>query len=103
MCRFINISNNCFISNNCLSNIREVLTQTKKCETRWTFLRVKLVFECEFEIFWSLGPWDFGTPGHWDPWTFGLLDLSPPPTPPHTSPYILLPPSISSSYSAPLV
>ena len=27
--------------------------------TRWTFFRVKLVFE--FEISWSLGPWD--------PWT----------------------------------
>merc|ERR1711983_172182 len=33
----------------------------------------------------------------------GLLDLFPPLTPPHTSPYILLPPPISSSYSPPLV
>ena len=71
--------------------------------TRWTFFRVKLIFECEFEISWSLGPWDLGTPGPWNPWTLGLLDLFPPPTPPHTFPYILLPPPISSSYSPPLV
>jgi len=51
----------------------------------------------------TLGPWDLGTPGPWNPWTLGLLDLFPPPTPPHTSPYILLPPLISSSDSAPLV
>ena len=25
--------------------------------------RVKLVFECEFEISWSFGPSDLGTPG----------------------------------------
>ena len=50
-----------------------------------------------------LGPWDLGTPGPWNPLTLGLLDLFPPPTPPHTSPYILLPPPISSSYSPPLV
>ena len=42
-------------------------------------------------------------PGPWNPWTLGLLDLFPPPTPPHTSPYILLPPPISSSYSPPWV
>ena len=72
-------------------------------KTRWTFFRVKLVFECEFEISWSFGPWDLGTPGPWNPWTLGLLDLFPPPTPPHISPYILLPPPISSSYSPPLV
>ena len=30
--------------------------------TRWTFLRVKLVFECDFEIFLSL---DFGTYALW--------------------------------------
>ena len=54
---------------------------------RWTFFRVKLVFEFEFEISWSLGPWD--------PWTFGLLDLFPPPTPPHTSLYISLHPLTS--------
>ena len=30
--------------------------------TRWTFFRVKLVFEFEFDISWSLGPWDLGTP-----------------------------------------
>merc|ERR1712122_353634 len=40
--------------------------------TRWTFFRVKLVFECEFEISWSLGPWDLGTPGPWNPWTSSL-------------------------------
>ena len=31
-----------------------------------------------------LGPWDLGTPGPWNPQTLGLLDLFPPPTPPHT-------------------
>ena len=35
-----------------------------KVVTRWTFFRVKLVFECEFEIF-----------GPWDPWTLEPLDL----------------------------
>ena len=59
--------------------------------------------ECEFVISWSFGPWDLGTPGLWNPWTLGLLDLFPPSTPPHTSPYILLHPPISSSYSPPLV
>ena len=77
-------------------------------QTRWTFFRVKLVFECEFEITWSLGPWDLrtldlGTHGPWNLRTLGLLDLIPPPTPLRTSPYILLPPSISCSYSPPLV
>ena len=51
----------------------------------------------------SLGPWDLGTPGPWNPWTLGLLDLFPPPTPPHSSPYILKTPPISASYSPPLV
>ena len=46
-----------------------------KFRTRWTFFRVKLVFECEFEISWSLGPSDLGTPEPWNPWTLGLLDL----------------------------
>ena len=32
-------------------------------KTRWTFFRDKLVFECEFEISWSLGPLDLGTLG----------------------------------------
>ena len=55
-----------------------------------------------------LGPLDPGTMGPCDAWTFqswtlGLLDLFPPPTPPHTSPYNLLHPPISSSYSPPLV
>ena len=48
-----------------------------------------------------LGPWDLWTPGPWNHLTLGLLDLFPPLTPPHTSPYILLPPPISSSYSPP--
>ena len=51
--------------------------------TRWSFYRVKLVFECDFETSWSLGPWepwtlgplDLWTTGPWDPWTLGLLDL----------------------------
>ena len=42
-------------------------------ETRWTFFRVKLVFECEFEIYWSFGPLDLGTLGPWDSWTSSLL------------------------------
>ena len=42
-------------------------------QTRWTFFRVKLVFECDFEICWSLGPWDLGTPGPWESWTSSLL------------------------------
>ena len=62
------------------------LHQTSNTLTRWTFFRVKLVFECEFEISWSLGPLDLGTPRPWNPWTLGLLDLFPLPTPPHTSP-----------------
>ena len=49
-------------------------TPIKTEKTRWTFFRVKLVFECDFEISWSLG----------------LLDLFPPPPPPHTSSYLLL-------------
>ena len=57
-------------------------------KTRWTFFRVKLVFEFEFEISWSLGPLDLGSSGPWDSWTFSLLQhlliL------PHTSYYLLL-------------
>ena len=88
--------------------------------TRWTFFRVKLIFECDFEICWSLGPWDpwifalldlFPPPyllilpqydfeicwslGPWDPWIFALLDLFPPP-------YLLIL-SLTSSYSPVLV
>ena len=66
--------------------IEKLLTYINKTKTRWIFFKVKLVFECEFEISWSLGPWDLGTPGPWNPWTLGLLDLFPLPTPPHTSP-----------------
>ena len=42
-------------------------------KTRWTFFRVKLVLECEFEISGSLGPLDLGTLGPWDSWTSSLL------------------------------
>jgi len=52
---------------------------------------------------WVLDILVLGTPGPWNPWTLGLLDLFPPPTLPHISPYILLPPPISSYYSPPLV
>ena len=47
--------------------------------TRWTFFRVKLIFECEFKISWSLGPlgpwdpWDLGTPGTLGPPDLGTL------------------------------
>ena len=41
--------------------------------------------------------------GPWGPWTLEPFDLFPPPTPLHNSPYILLPPPISSSYFPPLV
>ena len=34
--------------------------------TRWTFFRVKLVFEYDFEIYWSFRPWDHGSFGHLD-------------------------------------
>ena len=62
-------------------------------------LQVKLVFEYDFEISWSLGPWDPWTFRPWDPGTFGLsiflplpsstTYLLPPPPPPHTSSYLL--------------
>ena len=65
---------------------------------RLTFFRVKLVFECDFEILWSLGSWDPGTVGPWDSWILGLWDLFPTPPPPQSFSYILLPPPISSSY-----
>ena len=73
-------------------NPKNYLDDELQTKTRWTFFRVKLVFECDFEIFWSLCPWD--------PWTFGLLDLFPPPLPPHTSSYLLLslPPTLSLWY-----
>ena len=60
-------------------------------ETRWTFFRVKLVFECEFEISWSLGPLDLGTLGPWDSWTSSLLQhLLKLPLHPLTSSYFFL-------------
>ena len=46
--------------------------------TRWTFFRVKLVFERDFERSWSLGllnPWDHGCLGPWDPWILGPWNL----------------------------
>ena len=49
-----------------------------------------------------LGPLDLGTPGPWDYWTMGLLDLFPLQTPPYTSSYILLPPPLSSYFFLPL-
>ena len=52
----------------------------KKEQTRWTFYKVKLVFECDFEIYWSLGPWNPWTLGSLDLGT-GLWDLFPPPPP----------------------
>ena len=45
-----------------------------KRRTRLTFFRVKLVFECDFQISWSLGPWDFGSEGCWDLGTIGSWD-----------------------------
>ena len=47
-----------------------------KTETRWTFFRVKLVFEFEFEISWSSGPLDLWTQKPWDSWTLGPLPSS---------------------------
>ena len=44
--------------------------------TRWTFFRVKLVFEFEFEISWSSGPLDLWTQKPWDSWTLGPLPSS---------------------------
>ena len=60
-----------------------------KVKTRWTFFRVRLVFECDFEITWSLGSWDLGT--------LRLKTLVPLPSS-TTSSYFLLHPPISSSY-----
>ena len=63
--------------------------------TRWTFFRVKLVFECDFEISEVIG-----TLGPKDPWTLRPWDLFPPLPPPHTSSYtsfyLLLHPFTSS-------
>ena len=60
--------------------------------TRWTFFRVKLVSECDFEISWSLGPYELWTFGFLELWTIGTLPSS------TTSLYFLLPPPFSSSY-----
>ena len=45
------------------SEQNDVLILDFKYSARWTFFRVKLVFECDFEISWSLRPWDLGTLG----------------------------------------
>ena len=53
----------------------------RQSSTRWTFFRVKLVFEYEFGISLSLGRWDprtlgpldLGTFRPWDSWTSSLL------------------------------
>ena len=60
--------------------------------TRWTFFRVKLIFEYDFEISWSLGPRDPWTFKLWNLWTLGLsiFLLLPSYT---TSSYFFLPPS----------
>ena len=54
--------------------------------TRWTFFRVKLIFEYDFEISWSLGPRDPWTFKLWNLWTLGL------------SIFLLLPSYTTSSY-----
>ena len=54
------------------SNAVKEKKMTEMVRTRWTFFRVKLVFECEFEISWSLGPWEPGTLGPLDLGTLGL-------------------------------
>ena len=59
--------------------------------TRWTFFRVKLEFECDFEISWSFGPWD-----HWTLEPLDLGTLGPLPSA-NTSSYFPLDP-LTSSY-----
>ena len=59
-------------------------------QTRWTFFRVKLVFECDLVISWSFRPFDLGS--------LGLLELFPPPPSPHTSSYLHLSLPPNSSY-----
>ena len=73
----------------------------KKWRTRWTFFRVKLIFEYDFEISWFFGPWHHGSLGHWDIGTLGHWDLGAIgpqnfqtsyflQSPPHTFSYLLL-------------
>ena len=64
-------------------------------KTRWTFFRVKLVFEFEFEISWSLGPWTL------EPLNLGTL--GPIPSSNTSSYFPLHPHLISASYSPTLV
>ena len=68
--------------------------------TIWTFFRVKLVFECDLRYLGRLGPWDLWT---LEPLDTGTLGPPRPATPPHTSPYIFLPPPFSSSYFSPFL
>ena len=70
--------------------IQSLVYFQKHNSTRWTFFRVKLVFEYDFEISWSFGPWVLGTLRPSDLGILGLLDLFPPPQPP--------PPPLSSYY-----
>ena len=69
-----------FLENAPIITIYQVL-QLFLNETRWTFSRVKLVFEFDFETSWSLGPLDPGTLGLQDFGTSSLLHqlLIPPP------------------------
>ena len=62
-----------------------------KIKTRWTFFRVKLVFEYDFEISWSLGPWDPWPSRPWDLWTLGLSIFLPLSSSTTTSSYSALP------------
>ena len=64
-----------------------------------TFFKVKLIFECDFEISWTLGHSDLGTLGPWKSWTLGLWDLFPPPPLPYTSSKVL--PPCPTSYFLP--
>ena len=62
------------------SDFTGVVQYIKWNQTRWTFFRVKLVFECDFEISWSLRPWDLGTLGPLSSSTTSSYFLLPPPT-----------------------
>ena len=70
--------------------LKQIIWLHHKSITRWTFFRVKLVFEYDFELSWSLGPWYPWTFRPLDLWTLGLFLPLPSST---TSPYFFLPPS----------